>query len=431
MRYRDSLRFKILMSFVLIGAVLGPLLAASLLWVTHTLEERAVAAVAERRLQEVIATPEDFALRELSLAPGVRVLTSMGMSAFPIDLPALPDGTHEVKAGRRAWLVALATRPEGRYAVVEDVIALDQRERISVVAMLSGTLVAVLIALWLGLYMSRRLLAPLVNLAGWAAGVQTPALRAPDEAVSPDGVGVLENALRGYAARMQESLLREREFSANVSHELRNPLAVMQNAAELIEMDATASQTTRRAAARIVNAALHLNETITVLLVLARDPASRPEEEELSVSETVAALLRDRLQEPGGAELSLQDDAEVVLQAPRIVVEVITANLIRNAQQHAWAHRIEVQVLADRVRVCDDGVGIAADELPMIRQRGVRGCDCAGDGSGLGLALVQHLCSRFGWRLEIDSVVGGGARMEWIFHPAPAPVTTERRVGVP
>jgi signal transduction histidine kinase len=86
------------------------------------------------------------------------------------------------------------------------------------------------------------------------------------------------------------------------------------------------------------------------------------------------------------------------------------------------------QVLADRLRVCDDGVGIAPDELPTIHQRGVRGRNCGGDGSGLGLALVQHLCNRFGWRLEVDSVLDGGTRMEWIFHPGPA---SGRRVGVP
>ena len=117
--------------------------------------------------------------------------------------------------------------------------------------------------------MSRRLVAPLIDLSERVASAGPPA-EIPLEDFSNNEVGHLAAALERYDHRMREALRREREFSADASHELRNPLAVIQNAAELIEEDAAASVQSRRAATRARAAALSMSETVTVLLMLAR-----------------------------------------------------------------------------------------------------------------------------------------------------------------
>ena len=406
MRSRNSLRFRILVAFVIAGAVLGPLLATALLWVTYELEERAVARIASTRLEEVVLRPHDFTLHEA--VPGVRVLTNFSTSAFPADMLRLPDGVHEYQSDRDAWFVALRTTPSARYAVVEDITALERRERLTVLTVAGGTVLAIVLSLGLGLHLSRRLVAPLVQLSESVAHADPLDAAAPGPPrYFPDReVATLAAALERYASRMRESLRREREFSADVSHELRNPLAVIQNAAELIEDDPQPSELARRAAGRIRIAAQHMNETVSVLLMLVREAATPPAEERVAVGECVETLLRERLLPlPTHApELQWNPRARPSVNAPRAVVDVIAANLIRNAQEHAAARRLEVRLEPDRLIVEDDGIGIAA-----------RGEHAGGAGRGLGLPLVQKLCERFGWTLHIDSRPGEGTRVEWRF----------------
>jgi signal transduction histidine kinase len=380
---------------------MGPLLAAVLLYVTYELEERAVARIASKRLDEVIERPDDFGLREA--VPGVRVLTNFSTTAFPAQMFSLPDGVHEYETANDAWFVALRTTPVGRYAVVEDITALERRERLTLLTVLGCTVLAIVLAWALGVRLSRRLVAPLVQLSEGVARAE-PLAGPPAANEYPDReVATLASALELYASRVRESLEREREFSADVSHELRNPLAVVQNAAELIEEDSQVSERTRRAAARIRESAQHMTETVTVLLMLVREQRSPFPEETVSVADCLQSL-RCRLPSTGSDEPQLEwrSQAEPVIRAPRAIVEAVAGNLIRNAQEHSVGSRIEVRLEGDRLVVEDDGVGM-------------RGARTPAPGRGVGLSLVQRLCTRFNWVLDIDSRPGEGTRVEWRF----------------
>lgn len=420
MHYRNSLRLRILVSFVVAGAVLGPLLTTLLLWATYLLEERAVAEATSARLEQVVSSPDEFALHLLNGQAETLVLTNLNARALPAEIARLPDGLHEHETAAGTWIVAVHTTPQGlRYAVVEDITALEQREHVGVIVVAVGTLIAIYIALWLGFYMSRRLLAPLTHLSERVASASPAADATLAPEFANDEVGRLASALDRYAQRMREALQREREFSADASHELRNPLAVIQNAAELIEGDAHASERSRRAARRVRAAALRMNETVIVLLMLAReDLPSMPDGAAVSVADCVETLLQDERMlsdAEDAAQIRWRCEARPLLRAPRPVIEAIAANLIRNARQHSRAHVIEVLLTSDRLLVTDDGVGIPAAEIPHILERGARGTTGAGVGFGLGLSLVQRLCDRFGWTLRVDSRPGESTRVEWCF----------------
>lgn len=417
---KSSLRLRILISFVIVGAVLGPLLTTLLLWATYTIEENAVEQATAERLQEVIAAPDEFGLRYFNEHSTMLVLTKLNVSELPEDIERLADGLHEYDSSDGSWMVAIGTTPQGRYAVVEDISSLEQRERISIIVIAVGTMISMYIALWLGFYMSRRLVAPLIDLSERVASAGPSSGDTPLEGdFSNNEVGHLAAALERYDHRMREALRREREFSADASHELRNPLAVIQNAAELIEEDAAASVQSRRAATRARAAALGMSETVTVLLMLAReDIALQMEGTSVSVADCLETLLQNDRMQPdgdGAPEIRWRCEARPQLRAPRAVIEAIAGNLIRNARQHSRAHTIEVLLAADRLVVSDNGVGVEAAEIPRLLERGVRGTTAIGTGHGLGLSLVQRLCDRFGWILHIDSHPGTQTRVEWHF----------------
>jgi signal transduction histidine kinase len=420
MSYRNSLRLRILISFMITGAALGPLLTTLLLWVTYTLEERAVMKTANTRLQAIVAAPEEFTLWPVPGPVKMQVLTNLNISHIPQDIALLPDGLHEYEPGDDTWIVAVRTTPEGRYAVAEDITTLEQREHVGVIVVAVATTLAIYLALWLGFYLSRYLLAPLTRLSERVASAGPSAIDTPlAQDFANNEIGSLAATLDQYAHRMREALRREREFSADVSHELRNPLAVIQNAAELIEEDGDASAQSRRAAVRVREAARRLSETVSVLLVLAReDLAVPPDEDPVPVADCVETLLQDDRMltgVEGMPRIQWRCEGDPKVKAPRAVIEAIASNLIRNALQHSRAGIVEVQLAPDRLVVTDNGIGLPPEDIPRLFERGARGTTAMGIGFGLGLSLVQRLCDRFGWKLHIESHPGASTCVEWRF----------------
>lgn len=417
MRYRHSLRFRILVAFVAMGVILGPVLTLGLLGVTYILEERAVERQVAQHLQEVIAAPDDYALRSTPQAPGLKLLSSTPVKQLPPDMFALPDGMHEYESHEGAWYVAIGSGPRGRYGVIADISALENREQVGLFVVAGASLVTVYLALWLGYLLSRRLLAPLIQLADTVARNEfNPNAALLSEHFAEDEVGDLARALDRYRQRMIEALARERTFSADASHELRNPLAVIQSAAELILADPAAGERAQRTARRIHTAAVNMSETVAALLLLARDPESPTEEQPVDVAECIAPLITAaREQATGSVSISWHRHANPVVRGPRIAVQTVAANIIRNAVQYTHEGSIDIVLEDDRLSVADSGIGIPVEDLTTVTVRGTRASNTIGEGSGLGLSLVARLCERFGWKFRLDSKLGYGSRAEWRF----------------
>ncbi|WP_181919351.1 HAMP domain-containing sensor histidine kinase [Alkalilimnicola ehrlichii] len=413
MNYRNSLRIRLLAAFALVGALLGPVIGFALLLLVFEVEERSVARDIQTELAAVIAQPEQFALRELPGMPGIQVRADVRLDGVPAEVLLLPDGVHEYENLQGSWYVALGTTQDGRFAVIEDVSWLDRPERMLLVILVVATPLGLYLALWLGYYLSKRLLTPLVTLADRVArdnddlGDKPLAINLKD-----DEVGALARALDGYRERMQQMLTREREFSADVSHELRNPLAVIQGAVEVIRDDPGLSRRTLKAVERLDNAGERMRDTVNTLLLMVREP-SRKLDEAVDVADCVSTLIEHNRQvwpvTPAWVRV-----AKPTVRAPRAAVEIIVSNLIRNAVTHSGSNEVNVTLESNRLIVSDNGVGIAPEELPRITERGRRGCAAKVEGYGLGLALVQRLCERYGWRLEIETC-SEGTQVYWCF----------------
>jgi signal transduction histidine kinase len=78
----------------------------------------------------------------------------------------------------------------------------------------------------------------------------------------------------------------------------------------------------------------------------------------------------------------------------------VLGNLLGNALRYTDEGRVEMRVVAGRVRIVDTGPGIPDDELPHVFDRHFRGSGAGGKGSGLGLSIVKRLCDLYGWKIE-------------------------------
>lgn len=403
-----SLRLRLIAAFVFLGVALGPLVSGAMLWVSYTLEEEAVKATVQERLQHLVSTPEHYVLREHPRHPNVYVLSSFELEGVPDRIFSRADGIHEFELGHRAWIVGLASLGDGRrYAVLEDISSIERREWVSVFIVLGGAAFSGYVALWFGFYFSRRLLAPLTRLAGRLGEANDLAaeVRLAEEGLDEE-VLVLARALDEYRWRMSELLAREREFSADASHELRTPLTVIRQAAELLAEDAALSERSRRALVRIEHASARMAETIETLLMLAREPEATKEEFDVVDVAREALAHIEFFAEGSEITLELLVLAHPLVHGSPAALSVIVANLVRNAIQHAQCHRITVRIEPDRLCVEDDGIG-----MPQTAD---------GASGGRGLVMVRRLCEREGWELRSSAreADGRGTKIEVVFGPA-------------
>jgi PAS domain S-box-containing protein len=267
----------------------------------------------------------------------------------------------------------------------------------------------------------------------------------------------LEDALRARATELARADRNKDEFLAMLAHELRNPLAPLHNAAEmLMTPDATIEE--RAQAQDILRRQIgNMTRIIDDLLDVARITEGKIELRRQPVAlapllTATADLARHSLVRPHQV-LTVSLPAEpVFLHADATRLEQVLVNLLGNAckysgeDSHIWlsAERVEG---AERpkvaIRVRDDGIGITPELLPHIFDlfvQGSRTLDRAHGGLGIGLALVQRLVKLHGGSIEARSD-GAGKGAEFILRlpilreapplpPAPAladgPATTHR-----
>ncbi|KAB2967258.1 MAG: HAMP domain-containing protein, partial [Thermoanaerobaculia bacterium] len=220
-----------------------------------------------------------------------------------------------------------------------------------------------------------------------------------------------------------ERLSRMRkDFVANVSHELKTPLAAIRGYAEtLVDGAAQESGTALRFSARILEQCRRLGDLLEDLLTLSRLEGTEPFRERSSVdlrelalaaAELVAAPAAARSiavgVEPGGSPAVL-GDADGLLR--------LLSNLLDNAiKYNRPGGTVSVRLLeADEhavVEVADTGIGIPAAHLGRIFERFYRvdpGRAREEGGTGLGLAIVKHVAQAHQGRVEVESEPGRGS----------------------
>ena len=231
------------------------------------------------------------------------------------------------------------------------------------------------------------------------------------------------DAINDLFLRLEQMRANERHFIASAAHELQTPLAGLRAHAQIaMTGDAERRDHSLRAIQESVDRTSRL---VQQLLDLSREEA---EAEPLaprwlplspvtkSIAADFAALLTTRQ-----VELNVEPsavDAEIYMDEPSLLLSL--RNLVRNAVQHApggTAVRIGTASSArgDAVLVSDEGPGIPASELLQVRDRFVRGSRAKGEGSGLGLSIVDLVLRRNGGSLDLTNRPEGGFRAEMRF----------------
>jgi CheY-like chemotaxis protein len=251
-------------------------------------------------------------------------------------------------------------------------------------------------------------------------------------------------ALQEQAVALADLHRRKDEFLAMLSHELRNPLAPITNALELLRLQRGSGNATEEHARAVIERQVgQLKHLVDDLLEVSRVTTGRVRlsQERLDLRgivdravETARPLIEQRRH-----ELSVSAPPEPVwLHGDAARLEQVVVNLLTNAAKYTdeGGHiRLAVEPEGDRavLRVRDTGVGIPPELLPRIFElftQAERSLDRAEGGLGIGLSLVQRLVELHGGTVEATSVQGEGS--EFIVRlpmasppPTPSPSPTE------
>jgi len=245
------------------------------------------------------------------------------------------------------------------------------------------------------------------------------------------GVEQLQNAkIEAETARVEAERANaaKSEFLSRMSHELRTPLNAILGFGQLLEM-APLGDEDSQSAGQIVKAGRHLLELINEVLDIARIESGQvslsPEPLDAGEVALEALDLVRPLAAARGLELCIEGAApgEVGLVADRQRLKQILLNLLSNAVKYNRAGGsiclfLEEHDESVRVGVSDTGLGIAPDDIERLwtpfDRLGAENTDI--EGTGVGLAVSQHLAKAMGAKLQVESVVGQGSRF-WLDLP--------------
>jgi signal transduction histidine kinase/ActR/RegA family two-component response regulator len=251
----------------------------------------------------------------------------------------------------------------------------------------------------------------------------------------------LEHELRRQADQLAEADRRKTEFLAMLSHELRNPLAPIVHAVDLI--DSGDPKTRLQARDVIRRQAAHLARIVGDLLDVSRISrgAIRLEPRRAALADLVTTAVEEwrHLIAQRGQALSIDLPQEPVwLDVDPTRFAQVISNLVHNSTKftpHGGRITIRAQKRGAwlRLSVRDTGAGIAADVLPQVFEVFVQGAppfDRAQGGLGLGLALVRRLVELHGGTVEALSD-GAGQGSEFIVRVPLAEAQTEPPAAPP
>lgn len=344
-----------------------------------------------------------------------------------------------------AWLYSTEKLPDGTFLMVA-----SPRPRVSILnvfndeflpLILQGGLIALLLSLVLAFFFARWIADPLQKVVVAARSLPSAEIKAV-ETSGPHEVQELTRAFNAMIARMQASQKSQREFVANVSHELKTPLTSIQGFAQAL-LDGTAdSDASREQAAQVIfTESGRMHRLVLDLLDLARldsgtaditmSPVNMP-----MLLNSIAEKFSPQLQRRGvNIEVTVSPNLPTVLADGDRMAQVFT-NLVDNALKFTPRGGLITLQASNKnnemlISVTDTGAGIPKEVQAHIFGRFYQADPArrGGEyhGAGLGLAIAHEIVQAHSGRISVRSKLGEGATFEVSLPLVPETAKTTAR----
>lgn len=238
----------------------------------------------------------------------------------------------------------------------------------------------------------------------------------------PDELHTLASAINNLLARIEQAVIRERQFTADASHELRTPLAVLRGTLEvLIRKSRTPAEYIEKIGLGIqeINRLTHLVDQLLLLARFDNHAANLHLQELVVLTGIHEVLYRNRADlHARQIRVDVQGGATAGIISDPFLVDLILDNVLANAIKYSYAHSTITVKLVQEERylsctIADCGIGIRSEELdkifhPLYRSDALDHKEIVG--MGLGLSIVAKACALLNIERTIQSKVGQGTR---------------------
>jgi len=264
---------------------------------------------------------------------------------------------------------------------------------------------------WLAVHTGLR---PLRRMAALAAGLSASHLhqRLPEAGLPPE-ILTLATAFNTMLARLEESFRRLSEFSSDIAHELRTPVATLLTQAQVALSHARSAEEYREVLHSSAEECERLGRTIGDMLFLAQADNRQivPNRETIDLAAEARGLIEFHgiVAEERGIRLELAGAATVA--GDRLMLRRALSNLLANAIRHCPAgETVTIRLGEGDATVAVENPGaIPAEALPRLFDRFYTGDPArrpGGEGVGLGLAIVRSIVEVHGGRIAAESERG-------------------------
>jgi signal transduction histidine kinase len=373
---------------------------------------------------------------------GTSVLPFPAQPAYPRIFPTVRDFTGKLwlytisHLSDGTWLMVAAPRPKivPILAVLTDEISAP---------LIEGGLIALLLSLVLAFVIARWVADPLQQVIIAAHTMPGDTVQPVLES-GPHEVRALMKAFNAMLVRVHDSQTSQRDFVANLSHELKTPLTSIQGFAQALMDGTVESEEERHMAAEVIyNEAGRMHRLALDLLDLARLDAGTADLKMSPVDMTgLLNSVMDKFRpiaEISGVnlKLSLASGLPVLMGDGDRLAQVFT-NLVDNAVKFtARGGTITLRAIQDRgevqVSVSDTGKGISPEAIPHIFDRFYQADSSRAGGekrgAGLGLAIVHEIVVAHGGRISVRSALGRGTGFIVHLPLLPSLVNLDKRLG--
>lgn len=238
--------------------------------------------------------------------------------------------------------------------------------------------------------------------------------------VHKDEIYKLTSTINDLLNRLEDAVLREKQFTSDASHELRTPLSVIKGTLEVLIRKPRNAAEYENKIKYCISEVDRMSALIDQLLMLARFESGKitPVISEIDINSSIESTLQRMQKFIAEKKLSINysNAGKVLVRADSSMVETILENILSNAIKYSpEGNEIEIKINSvEGKTICsikDFGIGMTQEQASKIFDRFYRGDESRNshiEGNGIGLAIVKRLADLQNISLSVSSEVGKG-----------------------
>jgi two-component system, OmpR family, heavy metal sensor histidine kinase CusS len=306
----------------------------------------------------------------------------------------------------------------------EAIIVMDTLERILIIGFLAALILLFFVTRWT----AERSILPIHKVISTAERITRENLYERIELpANKDEIYTLTSTVNGLLERLEDAVLREKQFTSDASHELRTPLSVLKGTLEVLIRKPRSVEQYEEKISYCIHEVNRMNMLIDQLLLLARyeSESVKPQMREIDLGECIrytASRVEPKAAEKG-IKFNLPDCNVHFVTADPLMLDVVFENLLSNAVKYSNGSKsIDVTIASkNKGTVCsirDYGIGMDKEEIGRIFDKFYRGMTARNTnhaGDGIGLAIVKRLVDIQKIGISYDSKPQSGTIATLIF----------------